>query len=434
VLLVAVPLVFDASVWPAFALPKFTVLAVGAGLLVSLALVPNERRHGRRRDGLELPVLALLAWTAASAVASPNPRTSILGGRETLNGLAASAIFAAIFFAAAGAFDRSHVRSALSLLWFGAAFPVLLYGAVQVTGLDPIAWRSSGVAPIWSTLGNPADLGGFLAIMLPVGLVLLHLACTPAVRTATAAVIALLLVELAMTSSRGALLAAAMAVVSLALWNGRRIGVLAAATLGVAALTAALVIGGGHTQRQTGDLARTGEGTTVALRVELWRTAWRMAEANPVLGVGPDGFARAFDSFRSERFVDDYGPELLATDAHNVFLTHLATLGLPGFAALLALLGSAAVALGQALRRASGEERLLLAAICAALVAYVVQASFNRQDLALDFCFWALLGLGCALRSAGRPAEEGSQRDDHSHGADAEGDPGDRTRSAVPVV
>ncbi len=41
VLIVAVPVVFDTSVRPAFALPKFTVLVLGAVVLLALAMVSS---------------------------------------------------------------------------------------------------------------------------------------------------------------------------------------------------------------------------------------------------------------------------------------------------------------------------------------------------------------------------------------------------------
>lgn len=462
VLLVAVPVVFDTAVRPVFALPKLTVATLGA--LVVLALGVGERALRRsarlRTNPLAAPVALLVAWAAVTAVASADPGTSLVGDRESLDGVLTTTVLAVLFFAAADGFDVSDVRMALSVLWFGGGGVVLAYGALQLVDrvtsgsrLDPIEWMNAPDRAIWSTLGNPNDLGGFLAVVLPLGLVLLVLARRPATRALTAVMIVVLVVELGATMSRGAVLGAGAGVTLVAAWCGsdmwkraRVVAVLAAALVAAGLGGAGLVVAGGDTQKGFADILRTGEGTTVALRVEVWRTALRMAEEDPVFGVGPDLFGRSFDAFRSPRFVREYGPDLLATDAHNLLLTTLATEGIPGLLILLVLLGSTALLLartGRRLRRRPGvgdpsaawESQLVVAALGAALLAYVVQALFNRREIALDFCFWVLLGLACALARASGAAgpEQGSEGDDSSEGTDDQGDPGDRARF-VPVV
>ncbi|HEX2043410.1 MAG TPA: O-antigen ligase family protein [Acidimicrobiales bacterium] len=474
VLLVAVPVVFDTGVRPVFALPKLTVATLGAVVLLVLGAGERAlRRPGRlRTNPLAVPVVLLVVWAAVSAVASPDPVTSLVGHRESLNGVLTTTVLAVLFFAAADGFDVSGVRMALSVLWFGGACVVLAYGALQLADrvtsgfhLDPIEWMNTPDGAIWSTLGNPNDLGGFLALVLPVGLVLLVLARRPATRALTAVMVLLLVVELGATMSRGAMLGAGAGVTLFAAWCGSEVwtrhrvvavGAVALLTAGLA--VAGLIVTGGHTEKGFADVLRTGEGTTISLRVEVWRTALRMAEEDPVFGVGPDLFGRSFDAFRSQRFVRDYGPDLLATDAHNLLLTTLATRGIPGLILLLVLLGSTARLFArtrQRLRRRPGmwdssgtrESHIVVAALGAATLAYVVQALFNRGDLTLDFCFWVLLGLACAVaRAAG--AEDGSmtggpsasvgaqqsgEGDDGGQTADDEGDPGDRA-PFVPVV
>jgi O-antigen ligase len=222
------------------------------------------------------------------------------------------------------------------------------------------------------------------------------------------------------TTGRGALLGGVAAVVALAGWCWREIRPRVRVVAPVAGILLVLVVGSttallgtGRAGRDSGDLLATGEGTTASLRVELWRTSWRMAQENPVFGVGPDAFGRSFDAFRSDRFLRVYGSEILATDPHNLFMSQLAGQGFPGLVALLLLLGSAVVLLKRARRRlgrlsaamshlSPGEgEKALLGGVCAALLAYMVQAMFNRHDMVLDFCFWVLLGLACALGRSG---------------------------------
>jgi O-antigen ligase len=417
-----------------------------------LVLALGERAYGpwvpRWRNALALPVALLLLWTAVSALASPDPAASVWGADDSLNGMLTTAVLALLFVAAAQSVDAAGVRTALSVLFFGGGGLVLAYGAVQLADrvapsleLDPVPWVNAlGENAIWSTLGNPNDLAGFLAVLLPVGLVLLGLERRPALRAVTASMLAVLAVELAATTSRGGLLAATAALALVAAWSGPvlRRSVRGAAGAGAiaAAVGVALLLAGGHAERRLDDLVRTGEGTTVSLRVELWGTAWRMAAERPVSGVGPDGFGRSFDAFRSDRFVEEHGPDLLATDAHNLLLTAVATQGVPGLLTQGYLLTTALLLVVRARRRLGGEAQTLLVAVTGALVAYIVQALFNRQDVVLDFCFWVLLGLVCALArtSAATGPPQGNQGDERSQGADDEGDPGDRALSVVPLT
>lgn len=475
-LLVAVPVVFDTAVRPVFALPKLTVATLGA--VVVLALGAGER--ALRRSGplrtipLAVPVALLVVWTAVSAVASADPVTSLVGDRESLNGVLSTTVLGVLFFAAADGFDASGVRKALSALWFGGGGVVLAYGALQLadrvasdSNLDPIEWMNTPGGAIWSTLGNPNDLGGFLAVVLPLGLTLLVLTRRPAIRALTALMIVLLVVQLGATMSRGAMLGAGAGVTLSAAWCGsdeiwrrtRVVTVLAAALVAAGLGVTGVVVAQGHTAKGFADIFRTGEGTTVALRVEVWGTALGMVEEEPIFGVGPDLFGRSFDAFRSQRFVREYGPDLLATDAHNLLLNTLATQGIPGLIILLVLLGSTARLLGRTHRRlrrrpgmrepsATRETQLVVAALAAALLAYIVQALFNRRDIVLDFCFWVLLGLACAVaRTAGAQteamkadepstsvgAQQSGEGDDGSQAAHDEGDPGHRA-PFIPVV
>ncbi|MDQ3978884.1 MAG: O-antigen ligase family protein [Actinomycetota bacterium] len=442
VLLVAVPLVFDTTVWPVFTLPKFTVAALGAsiGLVLTAAEWVARRPVAPWETGLSGPVALVVGWTTVSAATSSELSTSILGSRESLNGLVTFALFAVIFLTTANAFDTPRVKTALSVLWFGSGSAVLVYGALQLHDRwDPVPWVPfADLGAIWSTLGNPNDLAGFLAIILPVGLTLLALVRHPVARGLTVGMTVLLVAELVLASSRGAIVAAALAVVVVIACLRHRLAsrvslrpVLIASCAALLLGTGAFIAVGGEKVGAPGELLATGQGSTVALRVELWETAWRMGTENPLFGVGPDAFGRSFDAFRSDEFTDVYGPELVATDAHNLLLTRLAEQGVPGALALLALFGATLALLvraGRELRRSrdTDDGYCLVVAVGAGLLAYIVQAMFNRQDIALDFCFWVLLGLACALGRSAQPRAAGSARLAGAHERDQGDEDGER--------
>jgi O-antigen ligase len=414
-LAVAVPLVSDPRPGAARSLPRMVLLVAGAVVAGALARPRLTRLHA-----LHWAVLGWLGWVAISAAAAPDRELAVLGLRGSYDGLLSAAAFALVFLAATAAFRARDVERLLSALWFGAGGPVLLYGLAQLVdrltspapprppwgGLYPATWTIS------STLGNPNILAGLLAMLVPIGAVLFLLTTSRRRRTLIAGMALLLAVELIVTTGRGGLLGAVTAVVVLAallrpqLRPHRRlllIGLAAVLTLGLAVAVATSAAGVSKTS--VASIGRTGPGSTIDLRLELWKTAWRMAEDHPILGVGPDHFARFFPDYESDRFVWLYGAFTLATSAHNIFLNTWATVGTPGLLALLAVL----IIVGRRVRRswprshgprdspADRRRRLVLAATTAALAAFVVQASFGTSHLALSLWFWTLLGATSVL-------------------------------------
>jgi O-antigen ligase len=416
---VSVPLVFDPRQGHAGGRPKYAVVLVGA--LGAAALLVREAWAGRRPWGgnwLRWPVLGLLAWTALSAAASDHRGTALSGFPGSYDGLWTAAALAVVFAATAAAFRAGNVRRALLALWFGAGAGVLAFGLGQLQ--DRLFWPHQGwdwarpsIAPwtIGSTLGNPNHLASFLAILLPLGVVL-AVVSHGRTRTAVVAVGVVLVAELGVTTSRGGWAATAAGTAFLAALFGRELRRHRSAVLRVAgpalalALVAAVVVGAaGAAERDIGSLARAGPGSTVDLRLEVWGSAWRVAVDHPLVGVGPDVFPVVFPGYASERFSSLFGPFTVANGAHDIFLNTAADLGLGGLLAFLLVLGTAARGLGRSWARLSHgsatagtrERRLLLGGVTAALVAYLVQAAFDTQEVSLSLCFWALLGLAVAL-------------------------------------
>jgi O-antigen ligase len=66
-------------------------------------------------------------------------------------------------------------------------------------------------------------------------------------------------------------------------------------------------------------------------RLNLWKTALKIAEHNPILGVGEDNWDLVFERYRVEGFYDT------TVHPHNDYLTVLVSSGAPGFLAFLAM-------------------------------------------------------------------------------------------------
>lgn len=269
---------------------------------------------------------------------------------------------------------------------------------------------------IFSTFGNPNHLGGFLAVLVPIGLVLLMLHKSRPVRILTAAIMAGVLVQLLQTASRGALLAAlvALGVAGALLWpevHGRLRALLpAAGAVGTAVVVGAVALAAvpGFSSKLSSGL-RAGDAFT--LRSEIWKVGVAMANDRPLVGHGPDTWTDAAPKYKDPQTARRLGPTYHANGAHNLFIGQLAATGYPGLVLLVAVLGFAALRAIGAWRRlrqvesdgrqdergGAREARLCLVAVVAGLAAFLVQGSFNLSQTGLSFVFWVLLGLLCVV-------------------------------------
>lgn len=421
----AVPALFDLSTADGFNLVKFTVTAVLASVLAAVWIFETLRVGRRRRPNPFLwPVLGLTAWTATTAALAPNPRLSLLGAYYSYDGLLATLAFVVIFFAIARAFSMEQVHSVLSVLYFGAGGLVALYGSMQLhdrlwpgSQWDWVNWGDavtfSATANIWSSFGNPNHLGGFLSMMLPIGIVLATGRQRWWTRSVTLVIVALMVVELLKTEARGAWLGAAAGLVLVILLLLQRADKLPRTKrvpvgLTVVAVAVAAVAGLTHLgAAEAGGMFDVSTDSIAAQRVEFWKAAARMANDHRLTGVGPDGYESFYFAYSSPKIARLFGPDTGTNGAHNVFMNVLATQGYPGLGAFVLLLGFAFRQARRAWRSLGAvtkdyddpnktrgrDTRPLLAAVAGGIVAYIVQASFNVQQIGLTFVFWVLLGL-----------------------------------------
>jgi O-antigen ligase len=428
----AMPIVFDPHTGDVFNVPKYTLVVIGALVLAGLWVVAavQYRSVPRWRNGLQWVVGAIVAWTLISALTSIDVRVSLLGNYGSYDGLYSAAAFGVIMMSAAEAFDALDIRKVLAAVGFAGGGVVTLYGLIQLhdsevhgSTWDFIRWNLGSFAnDIFSTFGNPNHLGGFLAIILPIVLVL-GLGTRRWWWRAASGVFALVVIaELIRTSARGAWVAALVALAVLAAMLApeirRRPGLAAGGALGVVAVAAiGMLAGGKHfLAHPLNTLFQSGGSTSVQQRYDIWSAALHVVAHHPVTGVGPDAFALVYPQYQSAAWVAALGPNYLVNGAHDIFMNFLADQGFVGlllFLGLLALIGLRSIGAWRRLRSLERGKnvtsavkdqaqvhRVTVAVVTASVVAYIVQATFNVQQVGLSFCFWLLVGTSTVLASA----------------------------------
>ena len=413
---VAVPLTFNPWGGNAFELPKsllLRVLALLMGLAVLVRAIEERGGSDRARRSRPLPPLlwpALpfgLALALATAL-SVNPRASLWGSYERQQGLLTLGAYLALFLlTATGLRTRAQAERLWAALVWGSA-PVVAYGLLQATGLDPLDWRTDAASPVLSTVGRANFLGSYLVQVVP-------LTAGRALRLRRRWPHLLLLAGqlacLALTQARGAWvgLGAAALTFSLAWALATRSRRLALAALALAALAVGLVallnLPSGPLAPlahlpgldRLATLARTDAGSTAA-RLTTWWATLPLIVARPWLGYGPETMRTVFARVFPPQLVYYQGRHVTVERAHNLWLDLAVSAGLVGVVAFGALLVGFGRLAWRGLRTASDRwERVTWAALVAAVVGHLTDLQFGFDLTASTTVFWLTLALGVSL-------------------------------------
>jgi O-antigen ligase len=200
--------------------------------------------------------------------------------------------------------------------------------------------------------------------------------------------------------SRGAYLGLAAGGLT-ACWFRKKLLFLAAVGLGALAITHPALLPAGIRYRMEMTVRDVGQDIdilqpdvaqhlelSVSARLEVWRAAVRMIQANPWWGVGYGAFTRFIPHYTEGR--------ISRMNAHNTFLMIAAELGLPALAAFLSLLGVGVASSVWLYRHA--QDRLMRAIALGVVAGVVGMAVANQFTLCLRSqevagYLWMLCGL-----------------------------------------
>jgi putative inorganic carbon (HCO3(-)) transporter len=371
------------------------VLASG-GLWLLLAL----RRPARGIGAINAWILVILAVALLATGFSPVPAAAAKGLVKLASYLGVYALMQEVLTAAPVWWDRI-VASLLggSLLTSVIGLRQLYADTSELARWADPTSVAEGTVRIYSTLGNPNLLAGYLLPILPLAVVALLRWRQPCRRLYALAALVLGLATLVLTYSRGAWMGmvagAAVIVVLLALQLTRRwpplwrrlVPILV--LVGGAALLAVVVFQVEALRvRLLSLLAGRGDSSN-NFRINVWLAALDMIRARPWLGIGPgnDAFNLIYPLYQQPRFN--------ALSAYSIPLELAVEAGIPG---LLAGIGLVLTSLRRALAvwRGSGPFALPAMAVLAVIAGLGVQGLtdtiFFRPEVQLTgwFCLATL--------------------------------------------
>lgn len=392
-----------------FELPKYLTLLTLAALLGTFSLL-HPLAAGPRRLPPDLPLLwAILGCFMAAMGAtllSDSLQDSLVGvpgrhqGLLTMVGYLVLMLSAALYMQSLDQVER-FLRI---LVWTSA--PLCLFGLLQFFHLNPFDWVTDSTSPMMATLGRSNFFASYLALLVPLSLVLLK-------RTKQRLPLALLLaaqsVCLLLSHVRSSWIALGTAALTWLLLcrikpSGCRalpyLPLLLAASATAWMLTGFLAVPL-DLQPPAGfvPVSETilNQGGSMAARLTIWQRSVDLILERPWLGYGLDTMETVFTRAFPPELVYYQGRHVMVDRAHNLWLDLGMSSGLLGIGAVTALLILAGLRIDGYLRTTGDpEQRLIRIGLAAALTGHLADLQFSFDQTANAALFWLLLGVAMA--------------------------------------
>ncbi|MDI6891797.1 MAG: O-antigen ligase family protein [Actinomycetota bacterium] len=394
-------------------IPKLTLLRIFTLIILAIWLirVVDEGQITVSRTPLDVPILFFLLAALVATLNSIHLPTAFFGEfyGARHEGLLTVANYVLLYYIVVNVVRERKHFTYLVMGLMASALVVSIYGVCQRFGLDPwlaIYSRSADVARSFSTFGNALFFGGYLALVLPLPLVLLfrhkHTLSTFIPLSLLSGIV---LASLIFTYARSAWLGALGGIVLIALFSYKRIFknkvVIAALLVIFLSSVLWLVLPSPYKSRYTvggrvASLAEVTEGSG-ATRLQTWGMTLRMIRDRPILGSGPDTYGLISPWYRPATWKIYSGGDF-ENKAHNDFLQIAATMGLLG---LLGYLWVLAVFFWRGFSIFKGTRdpyhKTLILGFLAGAFAYIIFLQFSFAEVSTTPFLWMFMGLIIAL-------------------------------------
>lgn len=415
-----------------------TIVIVGSWFL-KILITKNFRF---KRTFLDLPILIFLASNILSTIFSIDPHTSIFGYYSRFHGgLLSTIAYILLYFSLVNNLDKKKVTK-LIIVGLISGFLVAVYGILQHPnplfakmengqkiwhGIDYEYWAEQVEIRVFSTLGQPNWLAAYLAMLLPLSLSFMLIMKRLWQKIFFLLVSTSFLLATTFTLSRGGTLGLLTAILVYSLFlfaypstlKDRvfrffhlNIGWPKILEKGWVWLTAFVIIiilinnqfGNALQARGTTNslsnepppespnnqtqLEVAGAQTGV-IRLIVWEGALDIFKHYPITGTGVETFGFSYYLFRPIEHNMTVEWDFLYNKAHNEYLNYLANNGAVGLLAYLILIGAFIFwAVRYLLKTVVNRERLLVLAILASYVGFLVQNFFGFSVVVLALLFF----------------------------------------------
>jgi O-antigen ligase len=388
--LIATTLFFNSGLTDPFNSPKmWAVLLIAAwlgGYVVTFRALIFVNKP------IKIYALLLLAFALSAFMATlltDFKYVGIFGETQRRNGFLTYLALVVIGLAAS-IFIRLFNVKRLYFATFIAGSVFAIYAFLQTSGRDFINWNNP-YNSIIGTVGNPNFAAAVMSVMGVIVFSLIFVkGINPFYRFGAAAFsVALMLLIIQSDSRQGILsflIGAGLFVVVLLFSKNKLLG---AMSLGGGVVAAIFSILG---MLQIGPLQDLLYKSSVSVRGYYWRAGIEMFQQNPLTGVGMDRYGAYFKEFREVGYPLAYGFNITSSNAHNTFIQFFATGGFFLGTTYLVLNGFILWRGIAAVKKFTGNNRLLIAGLLAAWIAFHSQSLISIDNIGVSIWGWVLGG------------------------------------------
>jgi O-antigen ligase len=388
--LIATTLYFHPSLTDPFNSPKMWIVLLIAAWLSGYVISFKGLIFVNKP--IKIYALLLLAFTLSAVVATVFTDfkfVGIFGETQRRNGLA-TYLALAIIGLTASIFIRMFNVKRLYFATFVIGSIFAVYAFMQTTGRDFVSWNNP-YNSIIGTVGNPNFAAAVMSVM---GVIIFSLIFFKdlnlfyRVGAAAFSVVAMLLI-IRSDSRQGILsflIGAGLFVVILLFSKNKVLGVLSLSGGMIAGIFSILGM------LQIGPLQELLYKSSVSVRGYYWRAGIEMFQQNPLMGVGMDRYGAYFKEYREVGYPLAYGFDITSSNAHNTFIQFFATGGFFLGTAYLVLNGFILWRGVTAVRKFTGNNRLLITGLLAAWVAFHSQSLISIDNIGVSIWGWVLGG------------------------------------------
>ena len=410
-----ITLFFFTSIKDPFNAPKLWLTILGGAFLMGHLLSDlflKKFTDGRKEiKTLGFIVLSFTSFLFIAALATNVKYVAFFGESQRNTGFLAY-FFLAIFLLSAAKHIR--LKNVLDLYIAGISVGTImaLYGFLQHFGNDFVKWNNP-YNSIISTVGNPDFAAAMLAVFIVLAFASMfstswHLS----IKIIIGVVVVLTLQVIQWSQARQGLLSFGVSAglfVLIFVWQKNRIlGIVAAFGYGIVFIVGLLGI------FQVGPLTQYLFKSSVTVRGFYWRAGIDMFLHHPWLGVGIDRYGAAFRLYREAQYPVNYGFDLTSTAAHNVPIQIFAMGGIFVGLSYLTVIGFIVYRGVVGIRRSEGKDRLLIAGVFCAWIAYEAQSIVSIDNIGIAIWGWVLGGavVGSSLLDSQpeKPSESAKSR------------------------
>lgn len=401
------PLLISRITFEQFDLPKVVALNIVTQLmlfiwLMKILLISKTELHRTKIDYLALILLVLMV---IATIFSWDKPTAIFGKYRRYEGLITFIDYLLLLFLAAQTFRGFEKMKTIIRTMTLISFAVAIYGIIQWLGLDPLPWATLPFEErrSFSTFGNPALLGGYIALMLPVAFGNIFSVRKRSEQFLYSFGTLLLFICLITTFTRGAWVSALIGVIvflflslPVLIENRRLVFIIFGIFF---ALLVVLVIISSSAKNPTLNVIERFRSIfiikgSVSARLEIWKSAVNAVEKRPLIGYGPDNFRLAFAKYQTPGYSLAAGRLSIADNAHNYFLQLATTGGIFTSVIFIFLLGLFFwFSISSLLKEKDKIKRLLLSSLTVSVFVYLIHIFFTLSVVGTTSLMWIMIGM-----------------------------------------